>query len=213
MNAPKLKAKRRYGVLLAILVLACRPPFAASAANALDGLREKAASVISVRSDFTQETTIPMFAQPMRSSGRFVFKRPHALRWEFTSPMREGFVLNGDEGFRWEGGDGTRTPFTPGGDPAAGVIARQLVAWITFDMEAIGKEYRIETVSETPLKLRMTPLRADVRGVIESISITFTPEGPASLVELRETRGGGATITFKNAVVNGPLDEREFERP
>lgn len=230
MTAVPFVPQRRFGILTAILIFLCCMAFPARAAapdvvpgpdvvsgpdavSGLDDLREKAASMVSVTSDFTQETTIPMFAQPMRSHGRFAFKRPRALRWEFTSPMREGFVLNGDNGFRWEGADGARVPFTPGSDPAAAIIARQLMAWITFDMAAIGKEYRIETIGQSPFKLRMTPLREDVRGVIESIAVTFTPQGPASLVELRETQGGGTVITFHNTVVNGPLDKGEFERP
>jgi hypothetical protein len=60
-------------------------------------------------------------------------------------------------------------------------------------------------------RLLLTPLRDDVKGVISAIVITFSPQGPASLVEIRETGGGGTSIRFTNAVVNGPLDGREFE--
>lgn len=183
----------------------------AYAADPIDTLRRQAENLVSVSSDFVQETNIPMFAQPMRSKGRFAFRRPDALVWEYTDPMREGFVLRGDTGFRWDDGRASRVPFSADKDPVAAIIARQLVAWITFDTNRIGGEYRIETISRQPLCLKMTPLREDVRGVIDHISITFTPEGPASLVELRERQGGRTTITFSNTVVNGPLDDREFE--
>lgn len=199
-----------YGFAALVLVL-CAVPARSFAADALAGLKERTASVMTLRSEFVQETAIPMFAQPMRSQGRFLFKRPNSLRWEFTSPMREGFALKGDTGVRWEDGGAVRTAFTAKTDPVAGVIARQLMAWITFDLASINREYTVETLGETPLVLRMTPLREDVRSVIANITITFSAEGPASLVAIQETRGGKTTIAFANTVVNGPVDDGEFD--
>lgn len=196
---------------LVLLAALCAFPARSFAADALAGLKERTASVMTVRSDFVQETAIPMFSQPMRSRGRFLFKRPDCLRWEFTSPMREGFALKGDAGVRWEDGGAERTPFTVKTDPVAGVIARQLMAWITFDLASINREYGIETLGESPLVLRMTPLRDDVRSVIAGITITFSADGPASLVEIQEARGGRTTIAFSGTIVNGPVDDGEFD--
>ncbi|SBV98244.1 putative Outer membrane lipoprotein carrier protein LolA [uncultured delta proteobacterium] len=196
---------------LALLAVLCAFPAPSFAADALAGLKERTASVMTLRSAFVQETAIPMFAQPMRSQGRFLFKRPDCLRWEFTSPMREGFALKGDTGVRWEDDGAVRTAFTAKSDPVAGVIARQLMAWITFDLASINREYTIETLGETPLVLRMIPLREDVRAVIASITITFSAEGPASLVAIQEARGGRTTIAFSDTVVNGPVDDGEFD--
>jgi outer membrane lipoprotein-sorting protein len=199
---------------LAVLLLAalCGLSPRAFAADALAVLKEKSASVMTVRSGFVQETVIPMFLRPMRSEGRFVFKRPDFLRWEYSSPMREGFSLKGETGIRWEDGGAARTAFTAETDPVAGVIARQLMAWITFDLASITREYGIETLGEEPLVLRMTPLRDDVRSVVASITITFGADGPASLVEIREARGGRTTIGFAGTIVNGPVDNGEFEQ-
>lgn len=197
---------------LLLLAVVCGLPVQAFAADALAGLKERTAAVMTVRSDFAQETAIPMFSHPMRSQGRFLFKRPDFLRWEFTSPMREGFALKGDAGVRWEDDGAARTAFTVKTDPVAGVIARQLMAWITFDLASINREYGIETLGESPLVLRMTPLRDDVRSVIASITITFSADGPASLVEIQETRGGRTTIAFSGTIVNGPVDDGEFDQ-
>lgn len=205
-----LRGVRRALFPALFLFLLAVPPRAA-AQDAFAALKEKAAAVTTLRSDFTQETVIPLFARPMLSYGRFVFKRPDSLLWEFTSPMREGFSLRNGKGVRWEDGPESRVPFAAGDDPVATVIARQLVAWITFDADLIGGEYAIEIVNDAPLRLKMTPLRRDVRDVIASIAITFTPEGPASSLEVLEKRGGRTTITFTNIVVNGPVADGDFE--
>ena len=199
------------GVAVFLAVFLCLSVAAAQEADILSRIRSKAADLTTVRSDFVQETSIPMFAQPLRSKGRFAFRRPDTLLWEYVEPMREGFVLRGDQGFRWDTDRRNRSPFTPGKDPVATIIARQLIAWITFDLPGIEREYAIESLPGPAIRLKMTPLRDDVRGVIESIVITFTEEGPASLVELTERRGGKTTISFSNSVVNAPLDDSIFE--
>lgn len=186
-------------------------PISGLDASDLDELRRRAATVKSIRSRFVQETRIPMFARPMRSEGRFLFLRPDMLLWEYTAPMEEGFFLRGDNGIRWNDGRASARPFNPASDPVAAIIARQLFAWITVDTEAIAGEYGIEALSREPLALKMTPLRDDVAAVIESITITFTAEGPASLVELRERAGGTTTIGFTESVVNGPMADGDFE--
>lgn len=206
-------ATRLFFAALALSALVVGSVFTAAAAEPeyLTSLKEKAASVTTIRSDFTQETVIPMFAKPMVSQGRFVFKRPNALIWEFTSPMREGFSLKDGKGFRWDDGRESRVPFTAGDDPVATVIARQLLAWITFDTGSLETEYAIEKTNDAPLTLKMTPRREDVRSVIAAIAVTFSPEGPATLVEVLEERGGKTSIAFSNTVINAPVPDAEFD--
>ena len=174
-------------------------------------LKAQVATVQTIRSDFTQETVIPMFAKPMLTQGRFVFKRPDALVWEFISPMQEGFSLQGGKGFRWDDGRGSRVSFAAGDDPVATAIARQLVAWITFDMDSLSTEYTIEKVSDAPLVLKMTPRKDDVQSVIAAIAVTFGPEGPATLVEIFEAQGGKTSIAFTGTLVNPPVADEEFQ--
>jgi len=193
------------------MALLCVAPAGAGADDAIAVLKERTESVKTLRSEFVQETVIPMFSRPMRTEGRFVFKRPDFLRWEFVAPMREGFALKGNSGVRWEDDGARRTAFTVASDPVAGVIARQLMAWITVDLASISKEYAIESLSVAPLKLRMIPLRDDVKGVIAGITISFSAEGPASEVVIEEAAGGTTTIAFTRTIVNGPVTDGEFD--
>jgi outer membrane lipoprotein-sorting protein len=186
-------------------------PQALYAESFLTDLERKLASVTTVRSDFIQETVIPMFAKPMRTNGRFIFKHPDALLWEYLSPLNEGFSLKGGKGYRWEDGRENKLFFTVQEDPLAAIIARQLVAWIAFDIQSISREYRIERVESETLRLKMTPLREDMRSVIANITISFNQDGTASLVELSEQGGGRTSITFFNTVVNAPVNDKEFE--
>ena len=186
-------------------------PCPAQAQESLAVLKEQAARMMTVYSDFTQETSIPMFKEPLRSHGRFAFAKPDTLLWECLSPVQEGFVLQGDVGFRWQDDKKSRVSFTPGSDPWATIIARQFIAWITFNVQSITSEYRIDQLPGQSMRLKMTPLKKDVGTVIESITIAFTSEGPASTVEIAEVNGGRTVISFFNTIVNAPLDIGLFE--
>jgi outer membrane lipoprotein-sorting protein len=189
----------------------CLTPLSAQAKDAFAVLKEQAAALTSVRSDFTQETSLPMFKLPLLSQGRFAFAKPDTLLWEYLSPVQEGFVLQGNKGFRWQDDKKNRVPFTSGSDPLAAIIARQITAWILFDMQSIEREYRIDQLPGPVMRLKMTPLKKDVGAVIDSITISFTPQGPASRVEITETKGGKTVISFTNTIVNAPLDTGLFD--
>jgi outer membrane lipoprotein carrier protein len=210
MNRVFRRFRCAFGALtLLVFTLVC--PQILHAEDFLTDLERKLATVTTVRSDFIQETAIPMFANPMRTDGRFIFKHPDALIWEYLSPLNEGFSLKDGKGYRWENGRENRVSFTAQEDPVAAIIARQLVAWITFDIQSISREYHVERVESKALQLKMTPLREDMRSVIADITITFSQEGPASLVELNERGGGRTSITFFNTVINAPVNNEEFK--
>lgn len=179
--------------------------------TALETLRTLTAKLETVACDFTQETDIPLFAAPVRSEGVLRFKKPDRLIWEYRSPLREGFVLNGSTGYRWEDDKSKRAVFSAAKDPLAGLIARQMLAWIRFDQEWIRSEYAIRVESSAPLVLTLTPAHAEVRSVLQSLRIAFADSGVAESVTLTETGGGVTTIRFRNVAVNAPLDEREFQ--
>jgi outer membrane lipoprotein-sorting protein len=210
MNRVFCRFKCAFGALT-LIVFTLAFPQAIHAENFLADLEQKVAAVTTVRSDFIQETAIPMFAKPMRTYGQFIFKRPNALLWEYVSPLNEGFSLKDGKGYRWEGGRENKIFFTAREDPIAAIIARQLVSWITFDIQDISREYRIERVESEALRLKMTPLHEDMQSVIANITISFNQDGSASLVELAEQGGGKTSITFFETLVNVPVEDEEFK--
>jgi hypothetical protein len=78
-------------------------------------------------------------------------------------------------------------------------------------MQNIEREYRIDQLPGQAMRLKMKPLKKDVGAVIDSITITFTPQGPASTVEITETKGGRTVISFTNTIVNAPQDNGLFD--
>ncbi|MDR2124243.1 MAG: outer membrane lipoprotein carrier protein LolA [Desulfovibrio sp.] len=174
-------------------------------------LKKLTASIETLACDFRQTTDIPLFIRPMVSEGVMRFKKPGNLLWEYTKPLRQGFALTDGKGFRWEEDRENRVPFTTTKDPLAGFIARQIPAWIIFDRKWIEEEYAVSVDSDSPLSLTLEPKRRDVRAVLTALNITFSPDGVADTVIIREARGGTTTIRFWNVTLNGPMDMRIFK--
>ncbi|MDR3073556.1 MAG: outer membrane lipoprotein carrier protein LolA [Deltaproteobacteria bacterium] len=199
-------------VLPAVFVLSGPGVFPARAAEAdvLDFLREKNAALVSLAAEFTQETRIPLFDEPVVSTGRLLFKRPDALRWEYLSPLREGFAMRNGTGTRWRDDERNARPFAVGADPAGGFIARRFLPWLVFDPAAIEKEYAVAVKTPDPLTLSLVPKSADAAQVLEELVIVFAPEGVARSVTVRERQGGVTEIRFQSLRVNGPVADKEF---
>jgi outer membrane lipoprotein carrier protein len=213
------KARLRSAILLCALALffSCLPQAVAaqgkgdlSDEEALMRLRGITASISSLSCDFTQVTDIPLFAAPVTSRGRLLFKKPASLVWEYAEPMKEGFVLNGPNGFRWEEDKSKRTAFRTDRDPVAALIAGQILIWLAFDPQQIRTEYGLAVQSASPLTLVLTPRREAVRSVLLSLRIAFAENGVAESVELTERSGGSTRIFFRNVVLDDPPDDGEF---
>lgn len=178
----------------------------------LHGLQDKAGRITSISCFFTQEKHLAMFAAPVVSTGRFLFAHPDKLRWEYFSPAEDGFVLDGGSGTRWMGASGERQDFSLRDDPAMQVVARQLLAWTTFDLPWLLREYDVQLESQAPVVLRLTPRQAGTASVLESLVIEF----PASSdtvrrLELHEPDGDFTRILFTNATVNTPVAPDLFQ--
>jgi len=177
----------------------------------LAAISAKAAAVNTVSSGFVQEKRLSMFDTTVVSDGRFLFAKPDRLLWEYRSPMIEGFALSGDRGVRWTDAPGSRQEFSLRSDPVMNIVARQLLAWATFDLAWLEEQYSIVLENPQPVILRLTPKRQGEAEVLQYLLIEFSAsEDTVRRVELHEGSGDFTRIVFTNATVNSPLDDSLF---
>ena len=123
----------------------------------------------------------------------------------------DGFVLDGGSGARWTGESDARQTFSLRDDPAMRLVARQLLAWTTFDLPWLLREYEMKLESRTPTVLSLTPRQSGTAAVLESLIIEFSPESDTvRRLELHEPDGDFTRIIFANTTVNGPVDPALF---
>ena len=114
-------------------------------ADSLDAFRAAARSITSIQADFVQEKQMPILARPLTASGRFIYRAPASLRWEYTRPVRSLLLmLNGEVRRFTQTNDGGLKEDTAAArymDVAMGEISK----WMTgrFDESTCGNETRL----------------------------------------------------------------------
>ncbi|MCT4622949.1 MAG: outer membrane lipoprotein carrier protein LolA [Schleiferiaceae bacterium] len=66
-------------------------------------LQEFYKNVESLSANFKQEKHSMLLLEPLKSEGKFYFKKPDAIRWEETKPQPNYFAINGDIVVRFDG--------------------------------------------------------------------------------------------------------------
>lgn len=91
--------KSRCSMLGAVLFLAMG---SATAASAVDSLRQFVASVRSAEGEFRQTVIGNTSKPPQQASGRFSFARPGKFRWEYDLPYPQLLVADGRQLWSWD---------------------------------------------------------------------------------------------------------------
>lgn len=177
----------------------------------LDALKSKAESVDRLACDFTQEKHLALFDDTLVSTGRFAFEKPDKLRWEYLAPFKSGFFLNGEAGREWDEATGASRDFTLDSSPAMAMLARQIMAWTTFDIRWLEEQYEMRVLQKGPVVFQLTPRDEAARQFISHMTVTFTPDGDAlERMEIHEADGDFTRVLFAAPQVNAPLPEATF---
>jgi len=177
----------------------------------LTRLREKAGQVHSIFSTFVQEKRLGIVKKPLVSKGTFAFERPKMLRWEYLSPVRSGFTVNGEAGTRWNELSGETANFVTQKDPVMRIVSGQILLWTTLDLDALSKMFDIAVESDAPAILKLAPKNTDGENPVRSIRITFASDDSSiAAIEINEREGDSTTLRFYDTKVNAALDPALF---
>lgn len=174
-------------------------------------LKSKAEGIQSVASDFTQEKHLAMFDEVLVSEGRFAFEKPGSLRWEYTTPFRAGFLLKDGKGKEWDEATKTERDFTLNSSPAMSMVAKQIMAWTTFDIDWLNSRYEIRQITTSPVALELKPRSEMAKDFLTHLVVSFTPDNRAiRSLELHETDGDFTRISFTTPSLNSDLAHGTF---
>ncbi|WP_147821949.1 LolA family protein [Salidesulfovibrio onnuriiensis] len=197
------------------LVMLLPTPARAGASESKDELlrqlRDKAALTRTIECDFVQETHMSLFDEVITSQGKFLFKRPNMLRWEYTAPFRSGFVMTGDKGREWDEASGEVRAFTAAQSPQMAEVARHIVAWTTFDIHWLERIFDIQAENDPSPHLRLTPKAKNGQTFIRSMDFHFSRDkAVVETIELHSADGDFTRIRFDNHRLNESLGDTAF---
>jgi outer membrane lipoprotein-sorting protein len=208
--------KKRAGLsgwvlLLGCLVLASPSP-AETEANRWLQVQKHFASVTSIRTEFSQKKELKILRKPLVSEGRFFFRAPGDIRWEYTSPIESILLAEGGDVKRYVKRDASWVQEQDPGLEAMGQVLRDMSGWLTGDFES-SPHFRAELEAGPPVRVILLPRQAAVSSFIERVVLTLSPKpGVLDSVEIVEGPGNSTLIEFQNTEINVPLGKELFER-
>lgn len=176
-----------------------------------DTLKSSVGTITSVQAAFRQEKHLAILAGPLISHGRFTYRSPGSLRWEYREPVQSVLLMHGGKISRFvKGADGFRQE-SGGGMEAMQVVMDQIALWMTgrFDESAMFDPHLDNTG-----RITLTPKDDHLKAFIESIEIRMTQEpGIIDDVVIYESEDAYTRMRFTDTVLNGKIDDAVFRKP
>ncbi len=160
------------------------------------------AAVNTIESSFTQQKYMALLDEPVTSEGVFYFQKPGRIRWQYKKPFQNGFLIVDGVTYRLE-----KDKKEKQSSPLSSNMAAQMLAWLTFDLETLSKQY---TLNFTPDGVILTPQK---EGFLKQIEVVFSKQNPQALsrVEIQETGGDKTVLIFHNPKTNQKLPAEAFK--
>jgi len=203
----------RFFLFPALCLLAvCSIFFPSRPACAEENSATREIAVRSVQADFIPEKHLQILAQPLLSRGRFVFRAPDSLRWEYTSPFHSVLLMDKGRVKKFIEKNGRMVEDT--GMPMNGmqVVMTEISGWLDgrfSDNDAFTVRRKGRTVT-------LIPKRQGMRAVISAIELRLAEQaGLLQSVTIVEDPGGKSftRMLFSHALLNQPIDEHLFSEP
>lgn len=147
---------------------------------------------------------------PLLSHGKFRFRMPGDLRWEYTAPVRSVLLLFNGRTRRYIHNDGGWVAEHSAGIAAMQVVIGEITRWLNGDFTA-NPDFTAALDPEDAITL--TPKSEGLARIIEKIvlDLSETP-GVIQSVTISEGPDSFTRITFENPVLNQPIDAAVFQQ-
>lgn len=178
-----------------------------AAESALDAYLERVVAetsrIVSLKSDFVQSKYISFMDETLVSKGFFTFEAPDTIEWVYKTPVESGLSYKDGKARLWSSAAAGALPSgdnVGGGDDAlAKVVAEQLIMWTRLDIPKIKQSYDITLLTESPVTIRLTPIKPAPGDTLKRIELIFAGKSTdVSQITLFEADDDYTRIDFKN---------------
>lgn len=167
------------------------------------------AKMTSISSDFVQYRHMAIMKEPIKSSGKFYYKKAGLMKWDQHTPSPYYFIVNGDKVIRF---DGTKRKELSVNNPQVSYFKNFIMGTVDgtlFESTQFISEF---TKTEQYVKVVLTPLEKQMKKRMNAIELLFNTED-LSLKGLTILESGGdkMIIEFSNQEFNTINDSSIFE--
>lgn len=202
----------RAGALLLCCLAAGAPSpcRAEQSAPDMESVREAFSAVRSLKTDFVQEKRMKILARPLVSEGRFSYRGPADIRWEYTAPVRSVLLVERGDAKRYTWRSRAWEEDRGAGLEAMRFVLQDMSGWVAGDFEA-SRHFRAELRAGPPVRIVLVPREPSMTRFIQQVVLTLsaTP-GVLESVEIVEGPENTTHIRFRDTEINVSFPEGFF---
>ncbi len=182
-------------------------------AKSFESIRAAAASVETVDARFTQAKHLKILAKPLVSSGRFAFRAPDSIRWEYERPIRTVLLMDRGTLARYAQRGGAWVPDAAARVEAMRVVVSEIQGWLTGRFEQ-SDTFAAKLEPGPVTKVVLTPKDQAMADFIQRIVLTLAAApGELAEVEIVESATARTVLRFEDSRINADLPPDTFEPP
>lgn len=141
------------------------------------------AIIVSLTADFTQTKQSALMAKPQVSKGRMEYRSPDCIRWEYVSPKKMTWEMNGSKS---------------NVNPQIQGLLRMIMATISGENLKESADFAVQREGDV---YTLTPKKREYKRLFRTIRITLDSKtSTARKVEMIETNGDSTIIEFEHVV-------------
>ena len=162
--------------------------------------------------DFTQVRELSFMDEKTTSEGKMAFKKPNKIRWEYTSPYKYIFSMDGQD-LRMTSGDNTnKMPVNQ--SKMFNAISKVMIGGISGSGLVDSPDFDSQfMVGNDDYKVVLLPKQKEVKDLFSSIQILAgKTDSRIRSVELIDKEGDKTIITLRNLQVNTSINDELFSQ-
>ncbi len=168
------------------------------------------AATNTMSSEFVQVKHLSFMSEPILTEGRFRYKKPNKIRWEYTQPFSYILIINNDQLYIDD--EGNQNEVDLGNNDMFKQINKIISdALMGKVLESNGQFQYILEESKKKYKITLTPHEKSLEQYLRTIEVFFEKEDMiVSKVIMRENEEDFTEIKFNNKKLNINLKDAEF---
>ena len=174
-----------------------------------DRIREKAVDIQTISARFEQEKHLEILIKPLISKGKFHFKAPGSLRWEYTSPIQSILLMHDGKVRRFMGSESGFKEDAGPGLQGMEMVLKEITRWLKGEFSD-NPDYHSSLEGDN--KIVMVPKNKAFAKIIQKIEILLSDRpGVIETVTIYEGKSSFTKIRFRDVDINGELADTLFE--
>lgn len=198
-----------YLLLFSVFALSAQTKMSDVEAQALETkVKNLAASIETITSDFTQYKHLDFLSNDIESTGKLSFKTPNMVKWEYVKPYAYSVLFKNET--LYVNNEGDKSNVALGSNKLFKQLNKLIADSIKGDMFD-SNEFNISYFkNKADSEVHFSPKDASFSKYIKAFHLTFNERGEVIEVKMVEPSNDYTQIVFSNRKVNQTLPDEVF---